>query len=140
MILKWVVTAVAVAIMVLFSSQYFMRWKLVEIYVTAKKKMDSLERKWEEQNKTTKKEIASLNRKLEVMETCKLILEEQKNKYILISDAITSPLTEIKSMASRTGLDPQEIKDMCRNLENKQDEILEILGRISQATDVQDKC
>ncbi|CAL9218223.1 unnamed protein product [Arabidopsis halleri] len=137
MILKWVVTAVAVAIMVPFSSRYIiMRWKLVEIYETAKKKIDSLERKCEEHIETTKKDIASLNQKLEVMETCKLILEEQKNKYILISDAITSPLTEIKSMASRTGLDPQEIKDMCRNLENKQDEILEILGPLSQATDV----
>lgn len=43
-----------------------------------------------------------------------------KLTVILVYDQITSPLTEIKSMASRTGLDPQEIKDMCRNLENKQ--------------------
>lgn len=88
MILEWVVSAVAIGIMVPFSSRYIMRWKLVEIYETAKKKIDSLERKCEEHIETTKKNIASLNQKLEVMETCKLILEEQKNKYILISDAV----------------------------------------------------
>ncbi|CAH8255028.1 unnamed protein product [Arabidopsis lyrata] len=81
--------------MVLFSSRYIMRWKLEEIYEKAKKEIDSLERKCEEHIETTKKDRASLNQKLEVMETCKLI-----------SDA---------------------------------DEILEILGRTSQATNVQDK-
>ncbi|CAE5965668.1 unnamed protein product [Arabidopsis arenosa] len=121
-------TAVAKAIMVLFSPRNIIRWELEQIYETAKKEMASLERKWEEQIETTKKEIASLERKWEeqiktcekvdeLIETCRLILEQQKKKYILISYA----LTEIKSMASRTGLDPQEIKEMCRNLESKQD-------------------
>lgn len=80
MILEWVVSAaVAISIMVLFSSRYIMRWKLEEIYEKAKKEIDSLERKCEEHIETTKKDRASLNQKLEVMETCKLISDAVRN-------------------------------------------------------------